>query len=1187
MNKLSVRKRDGNLVPVRLDEITDRISSLSKDLDDNIIDPVQITINVVKKIHNKISTSKLDAFTADICHNKSIEHPHFNVLAGRLLVSDHHKNILLAANMKFSQVCQLLYNNTDQLGEQSPLISDELFEMSQEYSETIDEMIDYERDFLIDFFGFKTLYKAYLLKIGDKVVETPQDMFMRVALGIWGKFKRGDGTYEKPDFERIKETYDLLSTKFFTHATPTLYNSGTRRPQFFSCFLMRMDDSIESIFKVLSDCAQISKYSGGIGIHFGEVRADGSYIRGTGGRSDGIVPMLKVYNDTARYINQCFDKKTIIPTKNGLKRFDEIVIGDEVITEKGTVERVTKVFRNSNLDDKSLYGIHIKHSIEPTWVTKAHPMFCIKGQKKILNHKVIENRLNKDIIKPEYVSVEELQVDDFIGFSIPKYEMDIPEYTKDDCRFYGAMLGDGYISKDGSQAYICGNPNTDDFNFYRNYLIKCGCNLTTTDRDNNYRRLFFTTQVSGMFKFGRVHLYDHNDEKYVHPSFLHLPINKALQIVFGVLETDGHIGKDKKGTEIVLELTSKNIIDSVRYILLRAGVLTSGAIIDRIGETHETNRGTITTQKLAYRLRIPKTQIVCDLLGLKYVSERTNQFRYNDYIFSRITKFEKKLHSGAVYDLETSGPEHTFLTQLGVAHNGGGRRPGSFAMYLEPWHADIENFLKCKLNHGDENMRARDLFYALWIPDLFMERVKNDEYWSLMCPSECPGLCDVYGDEFKELYEKYESEGRMTKTIKAQDLFHTIVSSQIETGTPYMVYKDHCNKKSNQKNIGTIRSSNLCAEIVEYSDTKKTACCVLASVVLPSYVYEIDGVVQFDHKRLFDVVQVVTRNLNRVIDINYYPTEETKRSNFSERPIGIGVQGLADVFFKLHLPYDSEEALHIDREIFETIYFAALTQSCELAKKDGPYETYEGSPISQGLFQFDLWKEYSEKEPKLSGRWDWEKLRNDIKQHGVRNSLVTALMPTASTSQIMGSTAEAFEPITSNCYTRRTKAGEFMLINKYMAQDLINEGLWSENMRGKLLNSRGSIQNIKGIPQKFKDIYKTVWELKQKVLIDHSIERGLFVDQSQSLNLFFEETDIFNKISTAHFYGWKNGLKTGSYYIRSKPAVNSISFTKDDSDSEEESDSEESDRDSESDREESEHEEENEIIEDDCEACGA
>lgn len=1047
---MKVKKRDGTLVPVRLDEITDRITNLCWDLDTKVVDPVKVTIEVIEKMNDNISTSQLDTFAAEICHQKSMIHPHFNVLASRLIISDHHKNCKIDADLKFSNVCKLLYSNLDQLGKQSPLISDELYELSQTYSDIIDNMIDNNRDFLFDYFGFKTLYKSYLLKCNGKVIETPQHMWMRVALGIHGKIKTQDGKIYEHDFDLVKETYDLLSQKYFTHATPTLYNSGTKNAQGISCFLLGMDDSLTSIFKTLSDSAQISKWSGGIGIHITDIRGNGSYIRGTGGNSDGLVPMLKVFNDTAKYINQCFASDTIIPTKNGLKRFDQIVIGDKVITGKGTLERVAKVFRTTNVDH--LYGITTEHSVEPTWVTGAHPIYC----------KISENNR-------EYVDVKDLRVGDLVGFSVPNYEADIQEYTKDDCRFYGKLIRNGYIHE--NEFYL----NDTDDDFVKRYLFNAGCKFV----DNRIER-------SNMFKFGKVHLYDHNNKKHIHPSFLYLPIEKALEVVGGIFADC---------IDSMYEPISNNVTDSVKYILLRSGILNDPDAI-----------------------------------------------RCGDQIFTRITKIEVKKSDEEVYDLETVGPEHTYLTPLGIAHNGGGRRPGSIAIYIEPWHADIRDILECKLNHGDDTRRARDLFYAMWIPDLFMKRVEKDQMWSLMCPSECPGLSEVYGNDFKKLYEKYEAEGKVTATVKARDLFNKIVLSQIETGTPYMLYKDACNLKSNQKNIGTIKSSNLCSEIIEYSDTNKYACCVLASVVLSQYVKDVNGVNIFDHNLLFSVVRTIVRNLNKVIDINYYPVPETRRSNESERPLGIGVQGLADVFFMMKYPYDSKEALKLDKEIFETMYYAALTESVELSKRDGPYPTFQGSPLSKGEFQFDLWEKHSGTKVEHSGRWDWEAMRSDVIKYGVRNSLMLALMPTASTCQIMGSTSESFEPITSNAYTRRTLAGEFILINKYMANDLIKLGLWDENMRNNLLAGRGSLKGIKKIPEDVKKVYKTVWELKQKVLIDHSAARGIYIDQSQSLNLYFEDAS-YDSITKAHFYGWKQGLKTGSYYIRSQPGVKSATFT--------------------------------------------
>lgn len=744
-----VVKRDGREENVQFDKITKRIAYMCDDLIVSI-DPVVIAQEVIARVTSGITTSELDILTSDFCASKISDHLDYGKLAARIIVDDHQKNCVKT----FSEVCTILYNNKDNKGLNCPRISDEVYECSK--NKQFEELVVNKRDFLLDYFGFKTLQRSYLLKVNDIVQETPQYMFLRVSIGIHGN-----------NIEKVKQTYNLMSQKYFTHATPTLFNSGTPRPQLSSCYLVGTEDSIDGIFKSISDCARISKWSGGIGVHISNIRGNESDIRGTGGKSNGIVPMLRTYNETARYVNQ------------------------------------------------------------------------------------------------------------------------------------------------------------------------------------------------------------------------------------------------------------------------------------------------------------------------------------------------------------------------------GGKRNGSFAMYIEPWHCDIFQFLECKKNHGDENLRARDLFYALWIPDLFMERVFADEKWSLMCPSECPGLSDCYGDEFIQLYEKYEKEGNFKKQVDAKLIWEYIINSQIETGTPYMLYKDACNKKSNQKNIGVIKSSNLCAEIIEYSDSEETAVCNLASICLPMFVLD-NG--EYDYNKLGEVTEIITENLNKVIDINYYPTEEGKKSNMNNRPIGIGVQGLSDTFNKLMVGYDSAEARDINKRIFETIYYHAVKKSCEISKQDGPYPRYEGSPVSQGLFQFELWDSFE-----LSDELDldWNQLKNDVLKYGVRNSLLTALMPTASTSQIMGN-SECFEPVTSNWYTRRTLAGEFVVLNKYLIGHLIKEDLWNIKVRNELIRDRGSIQNIKTIPQNIKDIYKTVWEIKQKVLVDLSADRGRFIDQSQSLNLFFD-IPSYSVLSKSHYYGWKAGLKTGSYYIRSKPAINNDS----------------------------------------------
>ena len=752
-----VLKRDGHRESVKFDKITARIEKLCYGLDPKFVNPVEVAMKVINGLYDGVSTSELDNLAAEIAAAMTTRHPDFAKLAARIAVSNLHK----VTSKSFSNTMKRLYTYVDsKSGQNAPLISKETWKVIHENAAELDDAIIYDRDFSYDYFGFKTLEKSYLMKIDGKVVERPQHLLMRVAVGIHGE-----------DIAAAIETYNLLSEKWFTHATPTLFNAGTPKPQLSSCFLLTMkDDSIDGIYDTLKQTAKISQSAGGIGLSIHNVRAKGSYIKGTGGTSNGIVPMLRNFDMTARYVDQ-----------------------------------------------------------------------------------------------------------------------------------------------------------------------------------------------------------------------------------------------------------------------------------------------------------------------------------------------------------------------------GGGKRKGSFAIYLEPWHADVFDFLDLKKNHGKEEMRARDLFYAMWIPDLFMKRIENNEMWSLFCPNEAPGLADCWGEEFERLYEKYEKEGKARRQVKAQDLWFEILEAQIETGTPYMLYKDAANRKSNQKHLGTIKSSNLCTEIIEYTSPDEVAVCNLASIALPKFVTE-EG--KFDHQKLYEITKVVTRNLNKVININYYPVEEARKSNMRHRPIGIGVQGLADAFIMLRMPFDSPEARGLNKDIHETIYFAAMEASMELAKQHGPYETYKGSPVSKGIFQFDMWGVTPD-----SGRWDWENLKREVKQHGVRNSLLLAPMPTASTSQILGNN-ECFEPYTSNIYTRRTLSGEFIIANKYLMKDLIGLGLWSETMRQKLIAANGSIQSIVEIPQYIKDIYKTVWEIPQKAIIDMSADRGAYICQSQSLNIHLTNPN-FGKLTSMHFYAWKKGLKTGMYYLRSTAAADAIKFTLD------------------------------------------
>ncbi|MBN8565137.1 MAG: ribonucleoside-diphosphate reductase subunit alpha [Flavobacteriales bacterium] len=750
-----VVKRDGHKEPVMFDKITDRIKKLCYGLND-LVDAVKVAMRVIEGLYDGVTTSELDNLAAETAASMTVTHPDYAQLAARIAVSNLHKN----TKKSFSETMTDMYLYVNpRTGQKAPLISDEVYEVIKNNAEVLDSMIIYNRDFNYDYFGFKTLERSYLLKINGKIVERPQHMLMRVSVGI-----------HLNDIEAVKETYELMSKKFFTHATPTLFNAGTPKPQMSSCFLLTMkDDSIDGIYDTLKQTAKISQSAGGIGLSIHNVRATGSYIRGTNGTSNGIVPMLRVFNDTARYVDQ-----------------------------------------------------------------------------------------------------------------------------------------------------------------------------------------------------------------------------------------------------------------------------------------------------------------------------------------------------------------------------GGGKRKGSFAIYLETWHSDIFEFLDLKKNHGKEEMRARDLFFAMWTSDLFMKRVQEDSTWTLMCPNECPGLCDVYGDEFEALYTSYEVAGKGRKTIKARELWEKILESQIETGTPYMLYKDAANRKSNQKNLGTIRSSNLCTEILEYTSADEIAVCNLASISLPMFVE--NG--KFDHQKLYDVTKRVTRNLNRVIDRNYYPVPEAENSNMRHRPIGLGVQGLADAFILMRLPFTSDEAKQLNQEIFETLYFAAVTASMEMAKEEGPYSTFKGSPISQGEFQYNLW---GLKDSDLSGRWDWESLRKEVVEHGVRNSLLVAPMPTASTSQILGNN-EAFEPYTSNIYTRRVLSGEFIVVNKHLLEDLVKLGLWNETLKQEIMRHNGSVQNIDAIPQDIKELYKTVWEMSMKDIIDMSRQRGYFIDQSQSLNLFMEGA-TYAKLTSMHFYAWQSGLKTGMYYLRTKSAVDAIKFT--------------------------------------------
>ena len=940
-------------------------------------------------------------------------------------------------------------------------------------------------------------------------------MWMRVSLGIHGR-----------DLNAAFETYDLMSQKYFTHATPTLFNAGTPRPQMSSCFLIAMEkDSIEGIYNTLKDCALISKWAGGIGMHIHNVRASNSHIRGTNGKSNGIVPMLRVFNNTAKYVDQCVVPETQIYTTQGPIEIQNCSYGEtQVFNLTGGVETIENVLEHSY--EGQIYNIETMHSIDNLRITPEHPVYALVGQSRGLNYSVIENRLDKNISKFEWIDAKDLKDDDMLIYKIPNYNVDIDTITEDDCYMYGVILGDGSMSNSDQTGYISLHSTNKkhilDFaiQYFEDKCIKYRINV-----NENVTRICWNKNICLPFRYSDV--YDSNKVKRVHHKWLNLPIEKSKHILKGLIDTDGC-----KHKELSFDSTSRNLIESVRFICLKLGILTSGYIRDRIGESHTTSAGNvITNQQISYCLKIPKTQTICNLINIEYDENQFFKFfKYNDFLLTRIKSITIENYSGTLYDLQMK-TQHDYMIHNCVVHNGGGRRNGSFAIYLEPWHADIEHFLEMRKNHGDEELKARDLFYALWIPDLFMERVKADLEWTLMCPDECPGLSDVYGDDFVALYTRYEAAGKGRVTVKAREIWFRILDAQMETGTPYLCYKDAANRKTNQQNVGIIKSSNLCSEIFQYSDENETAVCNLASIGLPTFVT--NGV--FDYDNLARVAGVITRNMNKIIDINYYPTEKTRRSNLRHRPIGIGVQGLADVFMMLDIPYNSEAAKEVNQKIFETIYYGALTASADLAVKEGPYETFEGSPASKGILQYDMWN----KTPIMD--YDWSILKSRIQRTGLRNSLLVAPMPTASTSQILGFN-ECFEPFTSNIYSRRTLAGEFILTNKFLMKDLIDLGLWNTDLKNSIVANQGSIQHIEGISQHIKEKYKTVWEIPMKHIIDMAADRGAFICQSQSLNLWMEDPN-YSALTSMHFYGWSKGLKTGIYYLRRRAKHRAQQFT--------------------------------------------
>ncbi len=1059
-DEMLVKKRNGELETVAFDKILRRIRTIGTEVGIKI-NYTTLAMKVIDQLYNGISTTKIDELSAQQCASLASTHPDYNVLAGRITISNHHKN----TSSSFIDVMTSLYDYKDTHGKSSPLVSDLLYEVVQKYKDEWDNILDYQRDYLIDYFGFKTLERAYLMQINKVTVERPQHMWLRVSIGIHGD-----------NLEQIRKTYEYMSQKYFTHATPTLFNAGTPHPQLSSCFLLAMEkDSIEGIYNTLKDCALISKWAGGIGLHIHNIRASGSHIRGTNGSSNGIVPMLKVFNNTAKYVDQCVLPDTIIYTKQGPMHISKCVSGiTEIFNRTGKLETIENVLEHS-WSGPILEITLFNYLSNPLSITPEHPIYVLqnyadKGELEI------KHDLDSGLTRFDWIEAKDITVNDSVVYSIPQYQLDFQVLTEEICYFYGIILS-------GLILYNENGPNK-------------------KVNENNYNVMHFPSKIEELADF---------------LASWNIPYEIKIHEYYNIITWEKTVNLPYRHSDFYSSSNTDFFAIGQRWSFLPANKIEK--ILDGF-ENPNLYNNSILHYIFFLKLRL---------------GDIPNCIKYQHFLIVPVQRILQRNYTGPVYDLQMT-EQHNYLLNGGLVHNGGGKRNGSFAIYLEPWHADIELFLQMRKNHGDEELKARDLFYALWVPDLFMERIKTDGKWTLMCPDECPGLADVYGDDFANLYMKYEADGKGKKTVKARDLWFQILDAQMETGTPYLLYKDASNKKSNQKNVGTIKSSNLCTEILEYSDENETAVCNLASIGLPTFVDRTTTPPTFNYEKLHEISRIVTYNLNRIIDVNYYPTPKTERSNKRHRPIGIGVQGLADVFMMMNLPFSSDEAKMMNKMIFETIYHGALTESCNIAKNDGKYETFDGSPASRGELQFDLWNV----EP-CTNRYDWTNLKNEIKEHGLRNSLLLAPMPTASTSQILGFN-ECIEPITSNIYSRRTIAGEFILANKYLMNDLIALDLWNEKIKNNIIANHGSIQHLEMIPQEIKEKYKTVWEIPMRNLIDMAADRGAYICQSQSLNLWLEDPNYSN-LTSMHFYSWSKGLKTGIYYLRRRGRHQAQQFT--------------------------------------------
>jgi ribonucleoside-diphosphate reductase alpha chain len=1014
-----------------------------------------------------------------------------------------------------------------------------------------------ERDYDLYFFGVRTLEKSYLLKYNQEYMETPQMLYLRIATFLW-----------MPDLQMIKTNYDLMSTGAYTHASPTMFHAGIRKGALASCYLLSMQDDLEKIFKCLGQCAMISKAAGGIGLDITNIRHTNV---GNMGESSGIVPMLKVYDATMRYVDQCFDPDTIVYTKTGPKRIGEVSAGEKLVSMNGKFSTVAKPMHYTYSPDKDMYSVQIKNYFRPIIAAGVHPMLVLKDQYKGLNFSSIKNKLEKNIIHPEFVPISELNENCIIAMPIPQYVKDLSVYDIEDCYMYGILIGDGHKCSNRNEYGVSLGINNKKhlIDFVKNYLKIKNIHYWENEKANT---LSIRWTGGAMFPFNGEMIY-HNHNKIIHHSMLHLPKEKCMAIIKGLIETDGCYKNTK---EISFYNSSLNVIEGLRYMLLRFGIGISGFVLKkRPGEV---------TKKDNYCLRIPKVKEITDLLNLP-TGQYTNFFVWNNMFFTRVTKVEKIQYTkNTIVELEMEDQTEqgaNYLTAIGLAHNGG-RRKGSATIFLQPWHIDFPDFIELKRQHGKEERRARDLFYSVWTCDIFMDRVKEDKEWTLFCPKYVPELCNTYGTEFEKWYLHYEEKlfsptsENYCRKVSARKLWNELLTTQIETGMPFITHKDAANYTSNQQNLGLIRSSNLCQEIMEVTDENTISSCNLASIALDEYIE--NGVYNFN--KLGNVVSLIINGLNRVIDRTYYPLQESddqqgpiKKTNMRYRPLGIGVQALADAFLKMGYAWNDPEAKQLNRDIFATIYYYAVNESVELAKLHGVYDGFDNSPASKGMLKPDLFA-YERARKKLRGRqytqeeldnlakkyldadlsplYDWDKLREKVKTYGLRNSLLVALMPTASSAQIRYKN-ESFEPFTTNMYVRSVLAGHHYIFNRYMINDLEKMGLWNKSIINFIIKNEGSIQNLPNAlisaelqPQleRVKQKCLTAFELPQKLLVDLSIDRAYYVCQSQSLNIHYKNPTI-KQLTSLHFYAWENALATGMYYLRTAPSTEAIQFTVD------------------------------------------